>query len=461
MRMMKQKHKTPEFWISTAGLIALASFFGLWYCRHGEYSIPCLLSAAVSIVMFAAVCLFFVPPWMEFWRPAASGKAIAAPSTADDTEPKHMGIKIFVALLLLNSLVVALVYCLRLIFGYVETFRESLEFWRCADSIHYLDIARDWYLSEGDWDRLVQLVFLPGYPLAIRLVNVVVGNYLYSAMIVSACSFAGAGCVIYRLLRLDYSHGDAIRTIRFLCLMPGAFFFTAPMSESLFLFLCVSCIYCARTNKWLLGCLFGALAAFTRSLGLALCVPLFFELVSHTVRTQKRPRPVREFVARFAALMLIPAGFGVYCFINYLISGSFFQFMEYQRIHWGQNLGWFFNTAAYQTEQAISSWANDQTTFWGLWLPNLMAGFLSLAVMIPAAKKLRPSYTAWFLVYYLIAIGATWLLSAPRYLIALLPVSLAVSLLAKKPWLNVFLTGTSMILYVLYLCAFVLRWQVW
>ncbi len=458
---MKKEHKTPEFWISTAGLIALAIFFGLWYRNHAEYSIPAMLSAAASVVLFAVVCLRFVPQWMEFWRPIASGKEFAVPGTLDDAEPKYMGIKIFAALLLLSGVVVALAYCLRLIFGYAETFRESIEFWRCTDSIHYLDIARDWYLSEGDWDRLVQLVFLPGYPLAIRLVNVVVENYLYSGMIVSACSFAGAGCVIYRLLRLDYSHGDAIRTIRFLCLLPGAFFFTAPMSESLFLLLCVSCIYCTRTNKWLLGCLLGALAAFTRSLGLALCVPLLFELVSRTVRMRKGPKPVREFVVRLVALMLIPAGFGVYCFINYLVSGNFFQFMEYQHIHWSQNLGWFFNTAAYQMEQAIRCWANDQTAFWGLWLPNLMASFLSLAIMIPAAKKLRPSYTAWFLVYYLIAIGATWLLSAPRYLVALLPVPLAMSLLAKKPGLHVFLTGTSIILYVLYLCAFVLRWQVW
>ena len=36
------------------------------------------------------------------------------------------------------------------------------------------------------------------------------------------------------------------------------------MSESLFLLLCAACLYCARTERWTLGCALGGLAAFTR-----------------------------------------------------------------------------------------------------------------------------------------------------------------------------------------------------
>ncbi len=455
---LRKAVRSPGFWISAAGLLLLAVFFGRW-CRSQGDSVPGVISALVSAVLYAVVCLRFVPQWMDFWRRPAAAAALLRPAErADGEEPRHMGRKIFAALLLVSGVVVLLVYVLRLAFGHTESFRDSLAFWRCTDSAHYLDIARDWYLSEGEWDRLVQLVFLPGYPLAVRLVRLVVGDHLYSGMIVSALAFGGAGCVTYRLLRLDYPHREALRAVRFLCLLPGAFFFTAPMSESLFLLLCVSCIYCGRTGKWLAGCLLGGLAAFTRSLGLVLCVPLFFELVSRTVQEQERRGC---WVARFAALLLIPAGFGVYCLINYRVSGDPFQFMEYQRVHWSQNLGWFFNTAGYQMELAIGRWATDPTTVLGLWLPNLLAGFLSLAVMIPGAKKLRPSYTAWFLVYYLVAMGATWLLSAPRYLVVLLPVPLAVSRLAKRRAADVVLTALCVSLNLLYLCAFVLRWQVW
>ena len=74
---------------------------------------------------------------------------------------------------------------------------------------------------------------------------------------------------------------------------------------------------------------------------------------------------------------------------------------------------------------------------------------------------MRPSYTAWYISYFLIAIGATWLLSAPRYLITLIPVPLAVSLVSKKATINIPISIISGILYTLYFYAFVMRWQVW
>lgn len=464
MHMKISRIRRPEFWISVSGLFCLTATFLQWQANCEGLGEPEIISAVASAVLLAVLYLRFVPYWMDFWRRDSFSLPPAMEAEKESIEPKHMEIKIFAACMLLSGAVVLLVYCLRLVFGYDATFRESLEFWRCTDSAHYLDIARDWYLSEGDWGRLVQLVFLPGYPLVVRLVNCIAGNYLYSGMIVSALSFAGAGSVFYRLLRLDYSHKDSVRAVRFLCILPGAFFFTAPMSESLFLLLCVGCIYCVRTGKWLCGCALGALAAFTRSLGLVLCVPLFFELVSGAVRRWNCTtvsKSAKQIVLRFAGILLIPVGFGVYCTINYVVSGNFFQFMEYQSTHWGQNLGWFFNTAAYQMKNAISCWTTNQPHFFGLWLPNLMVGFLSLAIMILSVKKLQPSYIAWFLVYYIIAMGATWLLSAPRYLVSLLPVPLAVSQLTKNPVVDKILTVVCLILYLLYLCAFVLRWQVW
>ena len=54
--------------------------------------------------------------------------------------------------------------------------------------------------------------------------------------------------------------------------------------------------------------------------------------------------------------------------------GDPFQLMEYQQ------LGRFFNTAAYQT---------------------------GLAVMLLAVKRLRTGYTAWYLAYFVAVIGAT------------------------------------------------------
>ena len=109
----------------------------------------------------------------------------------------------------------------------------------------------------------------------------------------------------------------------------------------------------------------------------------------------------------------------------------------------------------------MENFASDPTTVLGLWLPNLICIFASLAVMLLAAKRLRPSYTAWFIAYFVIAIGATWLLSAPRYLAALLPLPLALSSLSKRPWADNALTILLALFSLFYLIAFALRWQVW
>ena len=76
-------------------------------------------------------------------------------------------------------------------------------------------------------------------------------------------------------------------------------------------------------------------------------------------------------------------------------------------------------------------------------------------------RPLRASQTAWFLAYYIVAVGATWLLSAPRYLLVLLPVPLALAQCARKRTANLVLTALSALAALGYLIAFALRWQVW
>lgn len=453
-----KKTKKPEFIISAAGLLVMTAAFVLWSVHTTGTSAAGRIAALISAALFTALCLRFVPVWIGFWRrqdilPTPEGAAAGV-------TPRYITIKIFIALLAVDAAVVLAVFLLRAALGHGSSFVQALQFWTCTDSQHYLDIARDWYLSEGDWDRLVQLVFLPGYPLAIRAVNLVVGNYLYSAMLTSALAFAGAGCVFYHMLRLDLDHRSALRALKYTCIIPGAFFFAAPMSESLFYLLSVSCVYLARRHKYAAACLLGGLASFTRSLGLALFVPVLFELVSHTVRSAPcRGTPRRA--ARFLLLLLIPMGFAVYCYVNYMISGDPFKYMEYQSVHWGQHLGLFFNTAAYQLDNAISCFGTNTHNLLGLWLPNLLCSFLSLVIILPAVKKLPASYTAYFIAYYIIAIGATWLLSAPRYLTVLFPIPTALAYLTKKPKCDMLVTVLCAAAYAFYLAAFAMRWQVW
>ena len=90
-----------------------------------------------------------------------------------------------------------------------------------------------------------------------------------------------------------------------------------------------------------------------------------------------------------------------------------------------------------------------------------MALFIALAVMILAAKRMRASYTAYFVAYFVVTMGATWLLSAPRYLAAMLSLPAAMSALAENARTERVLILLSVLMFFVYFIFFLLRWQVW
>ena len=61
------KQKTPEILISAGGIAVLAAIFALW-CGGVRYSAAGMTAAVISAVLFALVCLRFVPKWVDTWR---------------------------------------------------------------------------------------------------------------------------------------------------------------------------------------------------------------------------------------------------------------------------------------------------------------------------------------------------------------------------------------------------------
>lgn len=440
---MEKKYPKIQRGICAAALCVLALLFLFWLGDGNGATAPEFLAALLCLLLYAALGLRFVPRWFEQWfgdeaaRPVRKGLPLARVATLG----------------LISAFAhIALIWAVLSYVNHGMPPREFAEFWKSADAYHYLCIARDWYIPEGDIDRVVQLVFLPGYPIAVRLVQTLVGNYILAGMLVSIASFAGALCLIYRLVLLDHDEAAALRTVLILCVLPGAFFFFAPMSESFFLLLSAACLYSARKGKWLLAGVFGALASFTRSLGLMLFVPLFMEMVTELLHGRKKAW------RGLAALALVPLGFAGYCLVNYLVAGDPFRFLIYQREHWFQELGLFFNTPAYQLRYALGARRRE---LMGLWLPNLAAIYASLAILFAGAKRLRASGTLWAMAYFTVAIGATWLLSAPRYMAVLLPIPMSLALLGEKKGPRIAIYAVLGLCELYYLVMFALRSGVW
>ena len=81
--------------------------------------------------------------------------------------------------------------------------------------------------------------------------------------------------------------------------------------------------------------------------------------------------------------------------------------------------------------------------------------------MIPAVRRVRPSYAAYFIGYFVVSMGATWLLSAPRYLAALFPLPLAMAELGENRFADAVMTLVCLVGLVLYMYAFAAGWYVY
>ena len=74
---------------------------------------------------------------------------------------------------------------------------------------------------------------------------------------------------------------------------------------------------------------------------------------------------------------------------------------------------------------------------------------------------IRASYLAYFMVYYAASMGATWLLSAPRYLTCCFPLAIALASRARPRGVTLLLYAAFAAAQLAYLWAYVNGWPVY
>ena len=459
------------FWkrvlFTSVPLILLFAAFAEWVLTDAPRDPLAILAAVLSAFLFALLGIRFVPQWMVAWskKPWLPVRAQEGKRSARK-QRMHPIVQLVCYLALFRLLLFVLAYALSLVEKtYTGGLLDSLGLWNQlgTDSQHYLNIAQNGYVSTGD-DRLL-IVFFPLYPLLIRGVHFIIQNYLVSGLVVSNLCWVFAAYLLYELALLDTDKKGALRVLKYLCILPASFLFSAPLSDSLFLLLSVACVYAVRKNIYPVAGIIGFLAAFTRLPGILLFAPACFELVGTIIH--ERPLQGRDsrwrlkMTGNALSLLLIPAGLLVYLYINYRVTGSATMFLTYQRENWHQQLGWFFSTMATQVSNATGSFSDNIPMLWGLWIPNFIYLAGSLGIVIAAQNKLRASNVAYFIAYYAVCMGATWLLSAPRYLTAAYPLALALGAITEKKAVDRIATIVCIVLFVLYLLAYVNQWYVY
>ena len=451
--MQKIRQSWAEILLSLLAAGGIGAAFLSWYTRRPPELPIDTVCAALSALLFLAVLIRMLPGWIkEIKNPAAD-------QPKAEENPKYAHLKVFGLFFLCLILQTALASGSRLITQYDTDFWDTFRIYVGLDSNSYLSIAREGYAHLSDAGEMLHLVFFPGYPVLIGLFMLVIPNQVLCGFLAAWLPFLASGPVLYDLLRLDYGHRETMRILILFCLAPASVFYAYPMSESLFVLCAAGCLYLARTRRWFAAGIVGMLAAFTRSLGGLLLVPLAFEWWRQFWTENRELQPVKQGIRDACCMLLVPMGLVMYLYINFIYTGNPFIFMQYQDSNWYQHLSWFFITASTQADYAAGALLNGEQSFWGLWAPNLAVGFSSLLLMLVSGKKMRPAYSAWFPFYFAVCYGMSWLLSGPRYMAVFFPLAIAAETLPiKRKWI---LYIIALPLTVAYTIMFALRWSVW
>ena len=405
-------------------------------------------ASALSIILFGTALILFL---------SGARKRFGQDREPASPEPFVSREYLRALLLCLGCLVIhtAVVCAIRLLTGKNQQLADTFRLYTGLDSRHYFDIARAGYSRAEETGEILDLVFLPGYPLLTGMLMMVFPEVL-SGYLAAWIPFLLAGMALYRLFRLDYGRQKSLRILLWLCLFPGAVFYAYPMSESLFLAAAAMAMYLARTRRWFAAGACGFIAAFTRSPGALLVLPMGIELLEQYAGHMRENR--KRLVRDGACLLMVPLALCVYLYINYAVTGNPLVFLQYQKSNWHQQAGWFFRTAGTQAEYAFRTWTEEPVKFWGLWLPNLLVGFASLGLMAARGRKLRLADGAWFFAYFAMCYGTSWLLSGPRYMAVFYPMAVLTEESGLPRWAKGCLLGAGALVYTL---CFGMRWSVW
>lgn len=331
-----------------------------------------------------------------------------------------------------------------------ETYYEWLQIWNQWDAPHYLDLAREGYVSVGE--HRLWLVFYPLYPWLVRLASFFTGDdYLLGAIVVSAIASIAAALLLHRLTLLDEGDDATARgAVWFMLIFPTSYFLHIGYTESLFLALALGCFLAARGGRWWLAALLGASAGLTRVNGLVLLPVL-------AVEAFEQYRATRRFDRRWLWIPLVALGFGGYLLLNKYVAGDPFAFQKIMTAHWYKSLTWPW-AGIRETMGNIYSRGASESQMVGV--QELFFVTLGLAGTIWCCKELRASYGVWMIGNWLLWTSSTFIMSAPRYTLVMFPLYILFArLAARRPVWGQVVTIWSLLCLALFVTQFVQgRW---
>lgn len=213
-------------------------------------------------------------------------------------------------------------------------FPGALQSWLRKDATWYLQVAMNGYSYSPRTGSAVN--FFPLYPLAIRLVEPLVGlvvgprdAYFVAGLAVSWLSFIAACVMLYRLVSRRLGEPTALLTVLLLSVFPFSCFFGTAYSESLYLLGVVLAFLGIEQRRWWLAAVCAALAAATRAVGVVVILTVAVAYGLDWLRTRRWPR----WDVLWSGVM--PLGFAAYAAYCWLRFGDPTVYVKASSLGWG------------------------------------------------------------------------------------------------------------------------------
>lgn len=319
-----------------------------------------------------------------------------------------------------------------------------------ADANWYVQIAEKGYDREAfSAERPRNWAFFPLFPLAWREAGRLTGEYPLTGVALSHLFFFFALLYFYRASRafgLDAETAD--RAVFYLAAFPVSYFFSLPLTESLFLLLTVTSFYTARRGRWWAAALLGALASATRATGVLLLPALAVLFVQTYGRASWRRREALW-------LLLVPSGLVAFMLFLHTTTGNAFAFRD-ALAAWGRAPGLFVGPLYDYLRDPLLVMSH-----WDFRLLNFAAAALALASAAVLLKRREWALGAYVAMATLVALSSRLLQSQARYAMVLFPVFMVLAAAAAgRPRLDQTIRAVSLVLLALFVALYAARFTV-
>lgn len=196
--------------------------------------------------------------------------------------------------------------------------------------------------------------FFPLMPLIIKAIHFVVpisthilGFFFNSFLLVATCFTSHKYIICTR--SSAFAHKISLLVIFLLMFGPFSYYSSSLLTESLFMFLLILCLYFTHKEKYILVGVFGALLSATRNTGIFfIFVPVVHEIYKY-IESNKKNGSFKQCILKLFSnskmilgCTLIPIGFFSFVLFLHFKLGDGFAFIHVQRA-WGREFRGFFH----------------------------------------------------------------------------------------------------------------------